>query len=69
MSKTITYYLHVKDVLKGTAFALNYATKKELESAYNRYSKDTDYKVLSMHSMEVSTNVILPNELTEAFKE
>ena len=63
MSKTITFYLHVKDVMRDYALALNYETKKELANAYNRYSKDSDYEILSMHSMEVETNVINPKEL------
>lgn len=64
MSRTTTYYLHVKDVMRGYSLALNYETMIELRDAYNRYSKDNDYEVLSMHSTIIETDVINPKELT-----
>ena len=69
MSKTMTYYLHVKDVMRDFPLALNYDTKRELALAYDRYSKDTDYEVLSMHSMQIDTNVIKPEELKKILSE
>lgn len=64
MSKITTYYLIVKDVMRGSVMALEYSTYKELAEGYNRYSKDNDYEVLTMHSTSIETVVIRPEELT-----
>lgn len=58
MGKTVTYYLHVRDIMRGYSLALNYETKKELAIAYNRYLHDDDYEILSMHSTTIETDVI-----------
>lgn len=65
MSMVKTYWLHVKDVMRDSVLALDYETRRELAHAYNRYSKDTDYEVLSMHSTKIETDVIQPKELIE----
>lgn len=63
MAKTRTYYLNVVDIMRGSALSLNYETKKELADAYKRYRDNTDYKVLSVHSITVESDVILTTEL------
>lgn len=63
MSKVTTYYLHVKDVMRNHNISLIYLTKKELCEAYTRYKNNTDYEVLSIHSVCVSTDIITPDEL------
>lgn len=65
MSKITTYFLNVKDVMRNYALSLNYDTKKELANAYNHYSNDSDYEVLSMHSTQIVTDSIQLRELQE----
>ena len=67
MSKTTTYFLNVKDVMRGYSLSLDYETMRELAEAYNRYSNDTDYEVLSMHSTQIATDIIQPEKLQEIF--
>ena len=67
MSKITTYFLNVKDVMRGHSISLNYETMRELAEAYNRYSNDTDYEVLSIHSTQIVTDIIQPEELQEIF--
>lgn len=59
----MTYWLNVKDVMRNDTFSLSYETKEDLAKAYKRYSEDTDYEVVSMHSTKIETNVISPKEL------
>lgn len=65
MDKINKYYLHVKDVMRDYVFALDYESLEELASAYGKYSKDSDYEIVSMHSMCVETTVIMPRDLIE----
>lgn len=66
MNKGMKYYLQVKDAMRGTHFVLDYETMKDLESAYTRYSVDTDYEVISMWSIIITTVAITPEYLAKA---
>lgn len=67
MHETVTYYLVLKDVMRGRVFSISFTSKKALIERYKHYKQDDDYEVLSAHSIQLTTSVLdLDNELGNA---
>ena len=48
--KIVKYIITIKDIMRNSLFDLECASENELKSKYEKYSKDTDYEVVSMQS-------------------
>lgn len=49
--KAVKYTITIKDVMRDSLFDIECDSEKELKLKYEKYSKDTDYKVVSMQSV------------------
>lgn len=49
--KVVKYTITIKDVMRDSLFDIECDSEKELKLKYEKYSKDTDYEVISMQSV------------------
>lgn len=49
--KVVKYIITVKDIMRNSLFDLEFDSETELKLRYEKYSKDTDYEVMSMQSV------------------
>lgn len=49
--KVVKYIITVKDIMRNSLFDLECDSEIELKLRYEKYSKDTDYEVMSMQSV------------------
>lgn len=49
--KVVKYTITVKDIMRNILYDLECESETELRSKYEKYSKDTDYEVMSMQSV------------------
>lgn len=45
------YIITIKDIMRDSLFDLECESETELRLKYEKYSKDIDYEVISMHSV------------------
>ena len=55
------YTITIKDVMRDSLFDIECDSETELRLKYEKYSKDTDYEVISMQSVLLEIRPINPN--------
>ena len=65
MRKVVEYYITIRDIMREQEFILKCDNDAELKAMYEKYKKDNDYKIMSMHSMLMEIRPIL-SEMMES---
>lgn len=47
----VKYTITIKDIMRGSLFDVECEDFEELKNKYKRYSNDSDYEVIHMHSV------------------
>lgn len=56
--KLLKYCLTIKDVMRDSYFIVECVSTTELKLRYEKYMKDTDYEVVSIHSVLLEIRLI-----------
>ncbi len=60
-----TFFLCIKDVMRGSRITLSYDTEKDFIEAQNRYQKDTDYQIVSCRCVQMNVTVFNENDIVK----
>lgn len=52
------YIITIKDIMRDELYDIECECYEELKRKWERYSKDTDYEVISMHSVLIEIRTI-----------
>lgn len=63
MRKIVEYYITIRDVMRNSEFIIKCDTEAELKQRYEKYKKDTDYDIISMHSMLIEIRPISSSQI------